>query len=189
MTTPLNFPAARGQLVGSQGPIPETSGIIARPSNNEAFLVVTPWPLAPAGSADLAVEIIPADGTDVAWREVESIEVEQVSGAGAEGTIGFVKLSDTAQLTKSAVPLIPDRPRLGRSDIQQGLADSNNDVRRMLKATVPGLVESTPSPAPMMATSTADPPQAPSLSRVSLSAPQLVSYSSGGGICRLLRID
>jgi hypothetical protein len=191
MTTPVNFPTARGKLVGSQGPIPEASGIVARLSVNDADLVVTPWPLPPTGTADLAVEIAPVDGTGVAWSEVESIEVEQVPGAGAEGTVGYVKLRDAAQLTESAVPLVPDQPSLQRSDIQKSLVDSNNNVRLMLEATVPAFVESTPSPTAMMATSTPDPPQAPSFRRVSLSAPQLVSYSSasGGGICRLLRID
>ena len=192
MVTPLNFPTARGRLVGPQGPIPKASGAIARLSNNDASLVVTPWPLPPTGTAYLAVEIFPADRTDVVWSEVESIEVERVSrAAGAKGTIGYVKLRDTTKLTRSAVPLVPKRPRLQRSDIQKGLEDSKNDVRRMLTATAPGLLESTPSPTPRTATSTSNPPQAPSLRRVSLSAPQPFSYNSptGGGICRLLRID
>jgi hypothetical protein len=193
MTSPLNFPAARGKLVGPQGPIPEAFGIVARLSKSEGYLIVTPWPLPPTGSANLAVEIDATNGAGTVWVDVESIEVEQVPNGGWEGTIGLVELRGIAMLADEAVPLVP-RHNLQQKDIRQGLADSNSNVRLMLGAVAPGLLDSTrmPASAPTPAVSTAplpvSPPSPSFLRPVPLAAPRRAQYS-GRGICRLLRID
>jgi hypothetical protein len=187
MTDSPGFTAATGRLVGPNGPIPGTSGIVARPIPNRAYLVIVPWPFPVMGPAEIAAEITSVDGADITPTRIGDVDAELFPGAGAQGTIAVVELVDAASWSETAVPVLPDY-EFTENKVPAALNAAEGNVRAMLAAHAPGLV--TPRQAATLVSGSGVTSAARSGPSRSIRLPAAtVSNKFGFSICKLLRRD